>query len=77
MNIEIIGGTAAIRHAVKQRLAVHGFEAEADDADWAAQELRRYARIMGARGGKVKSAAKAEASRKNGTHGGRPKKGNK
>lgn len=37
------------------------------------EEIRRVMALMGKRGGSVKSAAKAEAARRNGKRGGRPK----
>lgn len=37
------------------------------------EEIRRVMALMGQRGGSVKSAAKAEAARRNGKRGGRPK----
>ena len=39
-----------------------------------AVEIRRVMALMGQRGGKVRSSAKAEAARRNGKRGGRPKK---
>lgn len=38
------------------------------------EEIRRVMALMGHRGGRVKSAAKAEAARRNGKRGGRPRK---
>ena len=38
------------------------------------EEIRRVMALMGHRGGKVKSAAKTDAARRNGKLGGRPKK---
>lgn len=38
------------------------------------EEIRRVMALMGQRGGKVRSSAKAEAARRNGKRGGRPKK---
>ena len=37
------------------------------------EEIRRVMALMGQRGGSVKSSAKAEAARRNGKLGGRPK----
>lgn len=38
------------------------------------EEIRRVMALMGQRGGSKKSAAKAEAARRNGKRGGRPKR---
>lgn len=44
---------------------------------WERDAVKLASRILGAKGGAVKSKAKAEAARKNGKKGGRPRKDKK